>query len=261
MIRIVFFREYDPFYKVDGSGFNKIGYILNNDIVIHPKLTRMTKSPLSRIRAKKHSILYLRESLGFNTEAVDSFFRKNIPNVELINSGYEALIKGDKDFFKHPVKIPILNGIHTEGFENRWQEFITRLRPGDLIMSVDTRSVFSRLITWVDQGCWSHTSCYVGEGKILEAVPAGVVERNLEIYHSPRFRLGIYRVDPEPTPEQVAMQLKFARSQIGKKYSYYGAVRLGIRKLFGNRWTRRGLNDFGPNDLAIFRGLRLEWLV
>src|SRR6202041_910029 len=96
-------------------------------------------------------------------------------------------------FWQHPIKLPMLKPISKEEHEHRWVQGAALVQKGDLIFTFDTQSLISRVITYFDQGAWSHTGSYTGDGHIIEAIGEGVVERNIEAYHSPKYRMGIYR--------------------------------------------------------------------
>ena len=103
---------------------------------------------------------------------------------------------------------------------------------GDAIVTFDTKSIVSRIITHLDQGTWSHVGQYVGNGKIVEAITPGVVERSIEDYHHYRYRLGVYRV-PGASAEQIDSMIARLRSRIGDRYSYRKVLLLGIRLSLG----------------------------
>jgi Permuted papain-like amidase enzyme, YaeF/YiiX, C92 family len=99
------------------------------------------------------------------------------------------------------------------------------------VFTLDTGGIGSRLITYLDQGTWSHVGSYVGEGRIIEAITSGVTERSIEAYHHPRYRLGIYRLPG--SPEQFDKMIEWSRSQLGKQYAFKKVLRLGIRMILG----------------------------
>jgi hypothetical protein len=43
--------------------------------------------------------------------------------------------------------------------------------------------------------------------------------RSIEVYHSARFRFGLYLPRPERAPEQHARAVEFVRTQIGRAYN------------------------------------------
>jgi cell wall-associated NlpC family hydrolase len=60
------------------------------------------------------------------------------------------------------------------------------LQRGDGIFTFDTQSTLSHIITHFDQGTWSHSATYVGDGKVVEAIGEGVLERPIESYRNLR---------------------------------------------------------------------------
>jgi len=101
-------------------------------------------------------------------------------------------------------------------------------------MIFDTESIVSRVIAAIDGGVWSHVADYIGNGRIIEATVRGVVDRSVNAYRCLRYRIGLYRVrDAETDPnrfEKAAKYVSFARSQLGKRYGFGKALRLGIMR-------------------------------
>jgi len=112
------------------------------------------------------------------------------------------------------------------------------------LFTFDTDSLFSKLISVVDKGPWSHVATCTGEGTIIEALTAGVQERSIEVYVTPKYRVGLYRFrDGIPDPEK---GVAFGRDQIGKPYNFSVAAIAGIQKIFMHRRIVPT-----PNDAAI----------
>jgi hypothetical protein len=72
---------------------------------------------------------------------------------------------------------------------------------------------------------------YIGKGQIAETLTKGQIERGIDAYRSPRYRLGVYRPKGMP-PISVAKARAISRSMIGGHYDYLGAFVLGLRVLF-----------------------------
>jgi hypothetical protein len=134
-------------------------------------------------------------------------------------------------FWDRPIKLPILTPITPAEHETRWNTLLNTLERGDSVFTLDTKSIASRLITYLDQGTWSHVGTYSGEGLIIEAITSGVTERSIEAYHHPRYRLGVYRLGG--STEQIDKMIKWHRSQLGKPYAFKKVLRLGIRMILG----------------------------
>jgi hypothetical protein len=186
------------------------------------------------------------------------FFTENVLSIELFEAGMIALTKGLFSYFDNPIRIPKLEDITGEGFEERWKALLSIVQVGDIIFTIDTQNIISKLIARFDHGTWSHVGAYSGGGKITEAVPIGVVERSIEAYHNPRYRLGVYR----RTDLDQAKQLKFIsamQSRIGARYDFRGVIRLAIYKLLGSRPPEE--SSHGPNNLARSERLTLVHLV
>jgi hypothetical protein len=245
MVRLLCFRDHDPWYRPDSSGFNKYGYVTEDGLVLHPRRTRMAKTPLDRITRKHHQVVDL--STHRRAEQIAAFFERNVPNRSLFHAGVNALAEGTHSFWDTAVRLPILDAISPLMREERWLQLQSTLQPGDQITTLDTLSFVSRMIAYVDQGTWSHIGAYSGDGAVIEAISAGVVERPIEVYHDFRYRIGVYRhAGAAGRSEQL---IGLLRSELGKPYKYRGVLRLGVRKILGIS-SIESPKDMSPNDLV-----------
>ena len=100
---------------------------------------------------------------------------------------------------------------------------------------------------------------YVGDGKIIEAITSGVVERSIEAYHDARYRVGVYRL-PGASTELIDTFVAFNRSTVGDRYSYRKALTLGVRLALGI-WPSAGSRHTTPNMLITRAGYDLIEIV
>jgi hypothetical protein len=203
-----------------------------------------------------------------NLENIETFFAQNRPNADLFFQGLNAFGRRDDAFFESPVRLPILQPISPGEFEKKWEQLLILVRPTDQIMVTDTSSLLSRAIASLDQGVWSHVGGYVGDGKIIEAILSGVVERPLNVYRSPQYRIGLYRVKGfdgnVETPEsakRIESFVAFVRARVGARYGYRNFVRLAAIKVFGLGQKWRNEHDISPNDMAIVLPLELIFTI
>jgi hypothetical protein len=248
------FKDCDRWNKPDETGFNKTGYVTRNGVVIYPKRRQIAKTSLQKVERRQHRLF----SIAGHPRAdqIEIFFSNNVINFYLYHSAMAQIRQSESQFWDHPIKVPILLPTVPTEYESRWARLSTILRKGDHIFTLDTNSVASKLIAYLDQGTWSHVGCYVGEGRIVEAITSGVVERSIEAYHRPRYRLGVYRVD-SAKPEQIEAMVSFQRTQIGKRYGWTQLFRLGAQLVFGV-FPREVLT---PNELIPAFGHRLIEIV
>jgi len=249
MVRLVTFRDLDPWYKPDETGFNKVGYVTADDNVIFPLMRGMTQKPLRKITSRKHELLAFSIDSTRESENVEAFFTKNKLNSNLFFRGVKELHSGDLSFFQRPIRLPLLEPLPPHEYEERWQQFIAKLVPGDLLFAYNTKNLISRVIKLVDNGTWSHVALCTGHGLVCESGKAGVLERGVEAYHSPSYRLGIYRPNNMP-PETREKIIAIARTQIGGSYNYFGVLRLGAMKLLGITRKNNAPRNLSPNDIA-----------
>lgn len=252
MAKIVLFRDSDPWFKPDATGFNKMGLVTNSKTVIYPVWRHLRKRRLDQITTRRHHLVE-RKLPPRRENEVATFFARNHSNFNLFELGMKHLVLSkDLSFFDNPIRLPVLEPLSPAEHEKRWLEFRHNLEPFDCISVIDANSWISRSIARLDQGTWSHTAMYFGEGKIVEAITSGVVERDVETYRFPRYRLGIYRLSALAEMQQSRMR-EFAFAQIGKKYNYTGVGRLCLKKLLGHR---RPIPP-SPNDMLVSEHLTL----
>jgi hypothetical protein len=197
--------------RLTRRGFNGTGYVTNSGVVIHPRRSRIARSSIEAITRKKHRLFDI--SKHPRAAEIETLFTKNVINNTLYVATILEIADANSAFWDHPIKIPILSPISAEEHEARWVESNRVIRKGDLIFTLDTKSVVSRVITYFDQGAWSHTAMYVGDGRIIEAIGEGVVERSIEAYHDPRYRLGVYR-SYIGRPERIDAAISLMRSTV-----------------------------------------------
>jgi len=248
----ILFRDFDPWFKPDWTGFNKIGYLTSYGTVIYPMWRHLREQPFEKMHRLKHQ-LRPRILQAQQDANIETFFTKNQRKLNLFDMGMRKLVLSDDlSFFDNPIRLPILQPISDAEHEFRWIQFLDRLQPFDTISLIDAQSHISRAIAKFDQGTWSHTGIYLGNGRITEAITSGVVERAIEVYRVPRYRLGIYR-PPEFDESQKTVMMEFISAQIGKPYDYSGVLKLFMKKLFGVLHPM----PTSPNDMLISEKLNL----
>jgi len=230
LTQLILFRDHDSRCKVDETGFNKIGYVTRNDYVIYPYNNRIVRKSFHKFARNNNVVVSL--DCHPNAESIETFFTSNVINFYMYHSALNNIRENNTTFWDNPIKVPILLPISDVIHESRWWKLLPLLQNGDLIFTIDSRSFASRMIAFLDQGAWSHVGLYVGDGKIIEAITSGVVERHIEVYHYPRYRLGAYRID-RATPGQIDLMIQFDRKQLGKSYNWAQLLCLGAQLLFG----------------------------
>lgn len=242
------FADNDCSRKADSTGFNKIGYITESQQVIFPWRNRLIKKPLSVIEKTPHKRFPLPE--GFGNDNVEKFFVENFQTLDLFNLGLSSILRNDVAYFALPIKLPRLEPIDKQSRYNRWIALKSLASTGDLLFTFDTASLFSKIISLVDSGPWSHCALYTGERTVIEAITAGVCERSIDVYADSRYRVGLYR--PRSGLVNRGDIVEFRQSEIGRPYSYRKAALVGMQKLL-----RLPLSFPTPNDLAINPELEL----
>jgi hypothetical protein len=262
MSALIMFRDWDPFYKppfynkVTWREYNKTGYVSKSGWVVYPHRRSLKMQRLEIIEQRKHTLVPL--SFMSNSDNVEKFFTQNKPNADLFFQGLNALAQRDNAFFEFPIRLPILPPTNAREFEERWKRMRMIIRPTDSIMIFDTTSYISRAIAAIDRGVWSHVAGYAGNGNVFEMILSGAVERPLDTYRSPQYRIGLYRarlfngdVDDPINIKRIEAFIAFWRASIGRdRYDYLKVVKLGFLKTFGIRLQKPSDYDVTPNDLA-----------
>lgn len=249
---LVTFLDNDRTHKTVATGFNKIGYVTKDDVVIYPKRRRIVETNLSKIKALPHRYPLLPDDL--DKEKLEQFFTLNHRDFDLFFVGINSIVNREFQYFFNPIKLPILDRIDKDEHKKRWDSLAASIKKCDVLFTLDTKSLASRLISYVDNGPWSHTAMCSGEGTVIEAITSGVCERPVQIYQDLRYRVGLYRTIGEiPTPDHT---IEFHRSQVGKRYSYKKAFIAGVQKYF--RAPRLAPT---PNDFAISPNIYLVAIV
>lgn len=264
MLYVCTFRDGDPWFKVDSTGHNKIGYLTTDKLVVYPVRRHFVIMPAEelekKVRGKHLTVLQYRWPED-KVRNVDEHFTQNILNPHLMFRGMKELSAGNYAYFNRPIRLPKLQPIEHDEHTRRWSQLMECIQPGDTVQVLDQKSLLSRLIARVDQGTWSHTAGYIGGGMVQEAITSGVVEREMSVYKTSNYRIGIYRSpDFDPQPADIERLILYGRSHLGAKYSWKLATRLGLKKLLRTR-TSPIDGEISPNDLVSLFNLELIYVV
>ena len=120
-------------------------------------------------------------------------------------------------------------------YEEMWLNILSKMKPGDLFFTSDPTSVLSRIICKVTSGPWSHTGIVGYNQMVFEMLTSGIVHHSIMSYKDGKSRIGIYRLHPELSIEQVEQALAYASKEsfIPQKYGYGIAFAIGVCNLFG----------------------------
>ena len=261
-IRLCTFADRDPWFRRDGTGHNKVGFISKSDEVIYPVRRHFVRVPLATLRKRMGSVEMWTHERHVSEEQerqIETFFAQNVLNPLLMTKGINLIATAeDLRWFEHPIRLPVLSPIDSAEHKQRWSELISILKIGDSIFTVDQGSRISRAIASVDLGTWSHCGFYSGDGRILEAITQGVVERSIAAYEKPRYRIGVYRI-PELTATKANSLIESARTQIGSQYGWTTIGRLAIQKVLRVRLDLSKPKNISPNAAAaMFAGILIH---
>lgn len=238
---IIIFRDADRSRPVDQTGYNKIGIITANGTAVFQHRRRIVRVPEANIELFPQYRQPLPPEL--DRALVDQFFLENYPSVDLFHLGLHKVLKRESHYFMRPLRLPMHDEIDGKTHADRWRVLEASAQRFDLLFTFDTRSWTSRLISLIDNGPWSHVAIVTGDGTVIEATTSGIREDSISMYSARRFRLGLYRV--EGGIQNPDAGITWARSKIGKEYSYKKAAISGLQKMLSiPRWIPT------PNDSA-----------
>jgi hypothetical protein len=85
----ILFKEFDPWHPADQTGFNKVGYVTEDEMVIYPRRSRIAKKSLDAIRRRPHRIIPL---VGHpRANEIEIFFTRNIINRTMFSVGIQMI--------------------------------------------------------------------------------------------------------------------------------------------------------------------------
>ena len=244
-LEFVFFRDGDQRHPHEGE-FNKAGYLIDRTRVLHLQGNRLVKTQIGRLKVFSPKVIAMSLD-GAVGQAVHECLVAEPLDPRRFGYAMNALTALDWKYFTHPAPPLPAPALTLEEYWVRWDSFWALAKPADLVFTFDSSSRMSRIISWVDRGPWSHSAMYSGQGTVIEATTSGCVERPIDVYKRPQFRLGLYRyrdVNPE-------LAVAGMRTTIGAGYNYWGALRAGVGKYLN--LLERGAGT--PNDLIAVPGV------
>jgi hypothetical protein len=115
--------------------------------------------------------------------------------------------------------------------QNNFQTIKANLKPGDILLSRKPGSPISETIQGITRSKWSHSFLYIGDDKIIDIISSGVKIRKLEAYTE--YELGLFRVTPDLTEEEVQKLIKEMRKLLGIHYGWLQLLWLAFLRLLG----------------------------
>lgn len=104
--------------------------------------------------------------------------------------------------------------------------------PGDIFFYHTRRSIISWMIMYFTDSIWSHTGCFVGNGRIIDATTSGVIEHPIADYCDGNGYMSIASVRDITEVQRQAM-VGFMRRQVGARFNWVGVIRLFLSIISG----------------------------
>jgi len=105
------------------------------------------------------------------------------------------------------------------------------LKPPVIIFLHTRFSLLAWIVMYYTNGMFSHTSMYIGNGKIFDATIQGVGEYKIQDYLDNKSYLTTMQIDT--TEDQLKKMHEFYNQTLGAKYNWLGVIHLYLIILFG----------------------------
>jgi hypothetical protein len=238
---IILFHDKKDKRRPDCTGYNQIGIVIDNKKVLVQRNNKLICLDFNNIKGIKYCICKPKETKV--QQGLIDYIKLNKMNCPLFQLALYSFKIGDIRIFEKPILMPKLDIIDNAEHCHRWNILEKNIKNGDLIFTFQHNNWISNFIAELDDGLWSHVGTYLN-GKIYEATSDGVVKRDLTVYKKINFRVGVYSHWEKLSNEEIEIIASFLEKQIGKRYNYIGAIKLGLQKILGIQ-SKEGT----PNDL------------
>lgn len=246
LMDIVIFFDWQSHNEVDSTQCNQWAFVVDDKQALYIR-GKVHSLPLTEIHKLDYATVIHRipEALATLVAPVLLKFRNNPMMFQVVVNhmfcnNYGPII--EQEFFPPDVK----NYACDVDYNVAWNRLVSVLEPRDIIFTYDRKSVISRLIAHLTHGPFSHCAVHAENGVIWEIVTSGTRMVNIEVYRGRQFRVAVYRHygKAPDTIEEMLSRMKASDGQPG--YSYYGAIRAGIKAYFG-----RHVEAMTPNSLIL----------
>lgn len=110
------------------------------------------------------------------------------------------------------------------------ENFISKLRPGDILLYHKSNSILGMVIRLFTRNYWEHTATYVSDEKVIEAAIGGVKKTPIRPWLSdPTIELAVLRINSELPAEYIS----FMEERVGDGYSYLKVFKMWWRIVTG----------------------------
>jgi hypothetical protein len=250
---VIFF--YDELTKIPPglkkTGCNQTGVFVDDKNILFCRGRKVVSIHKNKLLGTKVVITQIKDKALLPN--ISEYFKASRHNYRLFRLGIRALALCNFDVFKTQVIMPYFNEHDKEiDHENAWNRVISKLQISDLIFTVDSKSILSRIIAAVDEGSWSHCGIYIGNNEIFEVTSKGAFTRAINVYNKKNIHLGIYRHYEMINCENFIDD--FVKDNTSNnKYPYIKAFVIGFRTYFGLADSDNPEEILTPNGL-VYRG-------
>ncbi|MCE1248183.1 MAG: hypothetical protein LWY06_16200 [Firmicutes bacterium] len=182
---------------------------------VHPEMKQEDTVSLNSSKGSKgFTLLPLATSIYLQGQKINEAIGGAISDIR--KNTAKAYAESSSNF----TNIPFPTTIEPFSEEER-NKALSVLKPGDIILQKDERSIIMQTLSKVSTGSdYVHAAIYKGDGKILESVAQGVREADADIYLKGQSSVEIIR-PPYKTPEDAQAAISFAQDMVGKPYNIF----------------------------------------
>ena len=251
--QIIFFDKKTQKPPGKKTGCNQIGIFISHNKILFCRKRTVIELNFNELAGSNVSIVAYKDTTLL--PKIARFFDSNRDNYRLFALGTNALFCHNYKVFNVPEIMPKFGKqqIPDSEYEASWNRLISKMQKGDTIFTFNSKSLISKIIAKIDNGSWSHTGTYVGNGEISEMISTGYTKRSVEVYKQKHIHIGIYRFH-QITPEQQGSIDDFVvecnEMYGGQGYPFFRALKLGIRTLLHLTDGKYRPQDFTPNGIV-----------
>jgi len=135
---------------------------------------------------------------------------------------------------------------------------LDKIPPGSVLFCHTRTSFMSWLAMYYTNSIWSHVTCFIGDGMLVDATTGGVIKHHASDYLNNKNYIKIFIIKHK-SEEQSRDAMARANSSVGHGFNWLGIILFWIDIIIGNNieWRIKHSLDF----LILFFLLSLIWPV
>jgi hypothetical protein len=222
-------------FRYQGIGLSNCVLILDNKklTTFRIRLENDIKSSLGKVR-----ILQAPDRDKIDKNYLSEYFTENLDNPFAVKYVFQVLGKGfnlDKNGIRTQFP-PLQTKPDRDICKNKFNEILTKVKIGDLIMTYDRSSQVSNYIRKIDGSQWSHCGSMFDEFQIQEMTTEGMERSPLAFLDPHQYDIAVYRPYDflSSTDEQISEFLLRSEKlySSGAKYNWNGILKVFLMRKY-----------------------------